>query len=125
MKTLVALVVSLAFITLPLAGVAADKQITDVKELAGSWEGWVASQTGGLERATMIIKQDGSYQASTRAGTQTVGKYYLDGGKLRYQSSLTSGSATVSEDKGKTFLTVIPEGTAYPATGKTQYERKK
>jgi hypothetical protein len=57
MKTLVALVVSLAFIALPLAGVAADKQITDVKELAGSWQGWVESQTGGLERATMIIEQ--------------------------------------------------------------------
>ncbi len=73
----------------------------------------------------MVIKEDGSYQAATRTGTLTVGKYYLEGGKLRYRSSLTSGAATVSEDKGKTFLTVIPEGTAYAATGRTEYERVK
>ena len=125
MRTRLALLLASVFALSPLAGIAADKKIADVKDLAGSWQGWVASQSGGQDHVTMTIKADGSYQASTRAGTPTVGKFYLEGGKLRYQSSLSSGSATVSEDKGKTWLTVIPEGTAYSATGRTEYQRIK
>jgi hypothetical protein len=47
----------------------------------------------------------------------TVGKYYLDGGKLKYRSSRTEGSAVVSEDKGKTTLTLKPEGSYNQDTG--------
>jgi hypothetical protein len=40
---LIALVVALVFAISPVAGLAADKEITDVKELAGTWQGWVNS----------------------------------------------------------------------------------
>jgi len=98
---LIALVVALVFALSPVACVAADKQITDVKELAGTWQGWVNSQLAGSERVLMTIKPDGSYQSSSGrdGGTLTVGKYYLDGGKLNYRSSRTEGTAVVSEDK--------------------------
>ena len=124
---LIALVVALVFALSPVAGVAADKQITDVKELAGSWQGWVNSQLSGSERVLMTIKPDGSYQSSstTQGGTLTVGQYYLDGGKLRYRSSRTQGTAVVSEDKGKTTLTLKPEGSYNQNTGPATYERVK
>jgi hypothetical protein len=107
--------------------VAADKQITDVKELAGSWQGWVNSQLSGSERVLMTIKADGSYQSSSSrdGGTLTVGQYYLDGGKLKYRSSRTAGSAVVSEDKGQTTLTLKPEGSYNQNTGPATYERVK
>ena len=92
---------ALVFALSPVAGVAADKQITDVKELAGSWQGWVNSQLSGSERVLMTIKADGSYQSSSNrdGGTLTVGKYYL------------------------TTLTLKPEGSYNQNTGPATYER--
>ena len=125
MRMPLALLLTVAFAIAPLAGEAGEKRIADVKELAGKWQGRVTSDAGGQDTALMTIKNDGSYEAATRTGTLTVGKYYLENGKLRYQSTISSGSATVSEERGKTWLTLTPEGAAYSATGPTQYERMK
>ena len=38
----------------PLDGLAGEKQIVDVKELAGSWRGWV-NEVPGDEWATMTV----------------------------------------------------------------------
>ena len=115
----------------PLDGLAGEKQIVDVKELAGSWRGWV-NEVPGDEWATMNVSPDGSYKASTISGS-TVGKFYLQAGKLRYRSSRTTplampsaevlGTASVSEDKDKTVLTLMPEEPNY--LGRAEYERVK
>ncbi|MGH7302621.1 MAG: hypothetical protein ACRELZ_04985 [Candidatus Rokuibacteriota bacterium] len=119
--------IALALAVSSVAALAAEKQITDVKQLAGTWQGWVTSQLSGSDRVLMTIKEDGSYQSSTTrdGGTLTVGKYYLEGGKIRYRSSRTQGTAVVSEDKGKTILTLAPEGSFNPVTGPAVYERVK
>jgi hypothetical protein len=116
---LIALVMVLVFAISPVAALAADKQIADVTELAGTWQGWVTSQLSGSDRVLMTIKEDGRYQFSlTRdGGTPTVVKYYLEGGKLRYRSSRTEGTAVVSEEKGQTILTITPEGSFNAVTG--------
>ena len=113
----------------PLDGVAGEKQIVDVKELAGSWRGWV-TEVPGDEWATMNVSADGSYKASA-ISTTTVGKFYLQAGKLRYRSRRTTpaampsaevfGTAAMSEDKGKTLLRLVPEDPDY--LGKAEYER--
>jgi len=122
MKMHLALVLAavVAIAMLPLEGVAADKQVNDVKELAGSWQGWVTEQS--QERASMVVSADGSYKASTQRGLQTEGKFFLQDGKLRYQSSRTAGAARLSEDRGKTTLSMTPENADY---GKAEYERVK
>jgi hypothetical protein len=107
----------------PLDGVAAETQIGDVKELAGSWQGWVTREQG-RERATMIVTADGSYRAMTTGGSSTEGKFYLQDGKLRYRSSRTTGTASLSEDQGKTVLTMAPVDPTY-AAGSAEYERVK
>ena len=91
MRINLVLLLTVAFATLPFQGLAADKQIQDVKELAGSWQGWVTAEVGD-ERATMIVQADGSYKASTIRGTTAEGKFYLQDGKLLYRSSRTTGS---------------------------------
>jgi hypothetical protein len=63
----------------------------------------------------------------------TVGKFYLQTGKLRYRSRRTTplampsaevlGAASVSEDQGKTILTLMPEVPNY--LGRAEYERVK
>jgi hypothetical protein len=72
----------------------------------------------------MIVTADGSYRASTTRGSTTEGKFYLQDGKLRYRSSRTTGTASLSEDKGKTVLTVMPEDPNF-RTGSAEYERLK
>ena len=95
--------------------------MADIKELAGRWQGWVTREQG-QERATLIVSADGSYRALTPHGATTEGKFYLQDGKLRYRSSRTTGTARLSEDKGKTTLTVMPEDSTY---GRADYERVK
>jgi hypothetical protein len=68
----------------PLSGVAGEKQVADVKELAGSWRGWVTGDQG-QERATMIVSPDGSYKATTTRGSTAEGQFSLRDGKLVYR----------------------------------------
>ena len=111
------------FVLSPLEGIAAEKQVKDVKELAGSWRGWVTGEQGD-ERANMTVSADGSYKASTISGSTSEGQFYLQDGKLLYRSSRTTGTAKLSEDKGTTTLTVVPEDPNY-RTGTARYERVK
>jgi hypothetical protein len=121
MRMYAALLLAAAFVLSPLAGVAAEKKVTNVKELAGSWRGWVTGEQGD-ERANMIVSADGSYKASTVTGSTTEGQFYLKDGKLLYRSSRTSGTAKLSEDKGKSTLSLAPEDPNY-RTGRAEYER--
>ncbi len=72
----------------------------------------------------MIVQANGSYKASTTRGSMSEGQFYLQDGKLRYRSSRTTGTVSLSEDKGTTTLTVTPEDPNYQ-TGKAEYERVK
>jgi hypothetical protein len=123
MRITAVLCLAAAFAILPVQGLAADKQIKDVKELAGSWNGWVTAEVGD-ERATMIVQEDGSYKAATTRGTTAEGKFYLQGGKLMYRSSRTAGVAKLTEDDGKTTITITPDDPSY-RTGSARYERVK
>jgi len=82
------------------------------------------SRSSQEERATLIVSADGSYRALTPQGASTEGKFYLQDGKLRYRSSRATGTASLSEDRGKTMLTVMPEDPKYH-TGRAEYERVK
>jgi len=105
-----------------LDGVAGEKQLVDVKELAGTWQGWV-TRGDGHERATMYVSADGSYRSLTTDGAYTEGKFYLQDGTLRYRSSRTTGTASLSEDQGKTVLRVMPADPMYGAGSSAEYER--
>src|SRR5215468_10220137 len=109
MRWHLALLFAASFVASPVDGVAGEKQIADVKELAGSWRGWVRAESG-RERATMVVEEDGTYKASTTRGTLSQGMFYLRDGKLRYRSTRTTGTASLSEGQGKTILTVMPTG---------------
>jgi hypothetical protein len=120
-----ALLLAASFAASPLDGVAGGKQIADVKELAGSWRGWVRTEFG-RERATMVVEEDGTYKASTTPGTLTQGAFYLRDGKLRYRSTRTTGTASLSEDQGKVVLTMMPVDPDPTAdSGRAEYERVK
>jgi hypothetical protein len=128
MKTvIVAFLIVVALAASAPDGIAGEQEITDIKELAGTWRGWVTATVPSL--STMTIKEDGSYRAASTSGSMTVGQYYLEDGKLRYRSTRSVGKAILSEDKGRIYLLVIPDNTdamgLAGSTGKTEYERVK
>src|SRR5262249_33922951 len=90
MRTSGAVLLAAVLALSPLDGVAGDKQIAAVEELAGSWQGWI-TRGEGRERATMYVSADGSYRSLTKDGASTEGKFYLQDGKLLYRSSRTTG----------------------------------
>ena len=118
MRMHLALLLAAMFALAPREGLAADKQVKDVKELAGSWQGWATEQT--QERANMVVQTDGKYKASTTRGVTTEGQFYLQDGKLRYRSSRSEGTASLSDDKGKATLRMTADNPDY---GKAEYER--
>src|SRR5262245_2782962 len=95
-ECIVSLLLAAVFALSPLDGVAGEKQIVDVKELTGSWRGWVA-EVAGDEWTTMNVSADGSFKASTYSGA-IVGKFYLQAGKLRYRSRRTTPLAMPSAE---------------------------
>ena len=123
MRMHLALLLAAAYAVFPLDGVAGEKQIADVKELAGSWRGWVRAESR-QEGATMVVQADGTYKASTTRGTLSEGAFYLRDGKLRYRSTRTTGTASLSEDQGRIILTMMPKDPTTD-TGRTEYERVK
>jgi len=86
MRMHLALVLGAGLVLSPLDGVTQEKQILDVKELAGTWQGWVTREQG-REPVTMIVSADGSYRAMTVDTAETEGKFYLQDGQLKYRSS--------------------------------------
>jgi hypothetical protein len=121
MRTHVALLLAAVFAWFPFDGIAEEKQIADVKDLAGKWQGWI-TRDEGQESATLFVSADGSYRALTKDGASTEGKFYVQDGKLWYRSSRTTGTANLSEDQGKSVLTVSPQEPRYK-TGSARYER--
>ena len=117
----VALILGAALVLSPLEGVTQEQQIVDVKELAGTWRGWVTREQG-REPVTMIVSADGSYRAMTAHTASTEGNFYLQDGKLRYRSSRTIGTASLSVARGHSVLTMVPEEFVY-GTGRAEYER--
>jgi len=128
MRRHLALILGAVVVLSPLEAVAQEKQIVDqekqivdVKELAGTWRGWVTREQG-REPVTMIVSADGSYRAMTADTASTEGKFYLQDGKLRYRSSRTIGTASLSEARGHSVLTMVPEEFVFGA-GRAEYER--
>src|SRR5215471_1436666 len=75
MRTHGALFLAAVFVLSPLDGIAEEKQIADVKELAGRWQGWI-TRDDGQEHATLFVSADGSYRALTKDGASTEGKFF-------------------------------------------------
>src|SRR5262249_40757273 len=61
MRTYLVLFLAAVFALSPLEGIAADKQVKDVKELAGSWRGWGGGGQGGA-RGTRVGSGGGKIQ---------------------------------------------------------------
>jgi hypothetical protein len=84
------------------------RPIQDVKMLAGVWEGWVKTPSGGQDLPVVVtIKEDGSYVTTSQTGT-TTGTIYLSGSQPLFKTSRpSSGTVTLYESEGKRILRFV------------------
>ncbi len=88
---------SVLLVTTPSS--AEEKRIDNFTMMAGTWSSWI-----GNDSVMLYIKEDGSYQSSGRA-FRIDGQITLTDGKGRYVTSQgRTGTFTLHEEKGKTFL---------------------
>jgi hypothetical protein len=85
----------------------AARPVTDVKVLAGKWEGWITPPAGGRAvEGTLIVKEDGSYVVSTINGVDG-GNIYLENGRLMFKSRPATGMMVLHEEDGKRVLRAV------------------
>ena len=87
-----------------------EKPVTDVKYLAGTWQGYPYDRVTGKKArklVTIIVKEDGSYEASGAIIVQ--GSLRVDSGKVLFQSSRASGTVILSEEKGQETMKFLLE----------------
>ncbi len=79
--------------------------VTDVKSLAGGWQGWVDMGRGGYRLLTITVADNGAYEAVTTHGERTTGMIVVSDGQLRWSdTSGASGSMRLSERGGQRLL---------------------
>ena len=110
----VALVFLLGLVFCAWSVSAAEKPLTDLKAISGTWVGMV-----GSDHVTLLIKEDGHYQAYGQFRFD--GQITLTDGQARYRGSNgRSGTVALHEDKGKPVLRFVRD-----AGGAYDFERAK
>jgi hypothetical protein len=100
-------------IGLVLAGCAslpAARPATDLKAIAGSWEGLAIGASGNRFPFTSTIREDGTWEsvipALTNPGPRFTGHVSVQDGKYRWKSDTTgrTGTYTLHEGEGRRVL---------------------
>jgi hypothetical protein len=85
--------------------------ITDLKQVAGVWEGWVIAREGAERfRVQLAVRPDGQYtwvvlRGGTSVGTMRIVDGALQWGLWRGQTWFPSGTITVVEERSTQYLT--------------------
>ena len=116
MRLLYAKVGVLLLVTTALAGEATlppAKPVSDIKSIAGTWEGTVSLRDAEILRYTLTVKDDGSwegirYPKRAKGGRLLTfqGTMSVSDGKIRYKNETrgTTGIFSLHEDDGKRML---------------------
>ena len=90
----------------------------DVKSLAGKWSGWMVPTTGGPNVPVEVqVEPDGSYTSTIGGSTMEKGTIKVEGGKLKSEGVLVSGTRTVMAGVGKSELTLTSKDGKQMITG--------
>ncbi len=93
---------------------AVEKPVTDFKQVAGSWNGWLQERGYRPFRVNLIIQIDGQYQLVFERNPSFPGQLTLEGGVLRYGKGTTGfwrGTVTLVEERGKEYLRFVHDDT--------------
>ena len=88
---------------------------TDLKAIAGKWEGTLTARNGAQVPFTSTISENGTIEtlvpSFSNPGPRFIGKVTVEGGKYRWKSETTgrTGSYTLHEGDGKRVLVSTPD----------------
>jgi hypothetical protein len=87
------------------------KVVTDIKQLVGSWTGWIAASDGGRYPfpATLSIHEDGTFAITTSRSPIYYGRVGIVDGAARWAAADPKlpwfGTATLVDENGREWLT--------------------
>ncbi len=124
MRKLVAIVFMMLLVALTTAPALAESlTVSNVRELAGTWEGYPRDDSRtSTTPTTWTIREDGTYTSAWTINTQ--GKIQLVGGKLIYESGLTSGTLALEERGGEQLLLLTGKSKSDNQTITIEFVRK-
>ena len=97
--------------------------VTNVRELAGTWEGYPRDNSGtSTTPTTWTIREDGTYTSAWTINTQ--GKIQLVNGKLIYESGLTNGTLALEQRGGRQLLLLTGKSKSDNQTITIEFVRK-
>jgi hypothetical protein len=88
------------------------KTVTDIKQLVGSWNGWIEERGGARfqYRATLSIREDGTWAIVTERNPTYYGRMGIADGVVRWAAADPKlpwyGTATLVEENGREWLTL-------------------
>jgi len=104
MKVLVSvLFVMVTFV--PTSLLAGNLTVTDVKELAGSWEGFLRADYNQQTAVRWTVREDGTFTSVGQSVSE--GKIKLVDGRLMYETTLSKGTLSLEDRRGKQILNVV------------------
>jgi len=124
MRKLVAIVFMMLLVALTTAPALAESlTVSNVRELAGTWEGYPRDNSGtSTTPTTWTIREDGTYTSVWTINTQ--GKIQLVNGKVIYESGLTSGTLALEQRGGKQLLLLTGKSKTNNQTITIEFVRK-
>lgn len=85
--------------------------VQDTRSVAGTWTGTVALPGARAVPVTLLLREDGSYEAVTPS-SRLVGSFGITGGKARYRAATSGRTGTFEfrERDGRRLLVIIIDG---------------
>jgi hypothetical protein len=90
------------------------RAVTDIKLIAGRWQGQIRFGRGGYELFYLTINPDGSLAASWD-GVTRYGKVTLEGGRTRFSFYIWSGALDYLEGGGERVILLKEDFSAWDA----------
>ncbi len=99
------------------------KTVTDLKQIVGSWDGWIGCHGCAMRfRASLSVRDDGYWTMNIERNASFHGTFAIVNGMLQWlREGWVVGPVTVSEERGREYLTI------YRADGEvwTEFDRAK
>jgi hypothetical protein len=88
--------------------------ITDLNEIAGSWNGWTKTAGGGEFRVNLLVQVDGQYRMIIERSHVYYGRLIRDGSGLRFRHGTDNwaGTVTLLEEPGLEYLRFVVDSGA-------------
>lgn len=101
--------VGAVLLTVGCATTPASTPVTDLKDIAGSWNGWTTAAGGRDFRVNLLVQIDGQYRMIIERSHVYYGRLIRDADGLRFRHGTDNwaGTVTLLEEPGVEYLRFV------------------